>query len=143
MTRSRAVILGLAGRADEAEAELARLPMPPADLEDKEKFDLERALLGPRSAIAGARGDLEGAVGALRAFLAEDKKRDAGDFPFYPGTFRLRVRLADALVQLGRPDEARKELQPVLAVNPRFAPALEVIARIEGRPSAATGSAGR
>ena len=39
--------------------------------------------------------------------------------------------------------EARKELQPVLAVNPRFAPALEVIARIEGRPSAATGSAGR
>ena len=43
----------------------------------------------------------------------------------------------------GRLDEAREELRPVLAVNPRFAPALAVIARIEGGAGAAKGSAGR
>jgi tetratricopeptide (TPR) repeat protein len=142
-TRSRAVLLALAGRADEAEAELTRLPEAPPGLEAGDRAALERGLLGPRAAIAGVRGDLEGAVGSLRELLSEAMKSDAGDFPFYPNTFRLRVRLAGALVELGRPDEARKELQPVLAVNPRFAPAIEVLARIEERPSAAAGSAGR
>ncbi|HYN42523.1 MAG TPA: tetratricopeptide repeat protein [Thermoanaerobaculia bacterium] len=141
--RSRAVVLALAGRAAEAEAQLALLPAVPADFEVKEKEALEKGLFGPRAALAGARGDLEGAVGSLRAFLAEEKVRDAGDFPYYPSTFRLRVRLADALVTLGRPDEAREELRPVLAVNPRFAPALAVIARIDGRAGAVKGSAGR
>ncbi len=141
-TRSRAVLLALADRADEAEAELAGLPAFPDDPVDKDKADLEKALLGPRAAIAGARGKTEEAVGLLRTLLSQEKEGDGG-FPYYPGTFRVRVRLADALVKLGRPDEARKELQPVLAVNPRFAPALDVLARIEERPPAAAGSAGR
>ena len=144
--RSRAVILALGGRADEAETELARLPAPPVDLEEKEKAALETYALGPRAAIAGARGELEKAVGLLRAVLADENVSDKGEFGYYPGTFRGRVRLADALVTLGRPDEAREELRPVLAVNPRFAPALGVIARIEGiegRAGDAKGSAGR
>ncbi len=103
-----------------------------------------RAFSGRRAAIAGARGDLEGAVRTLRELLSDEKESEVGSFPYYPGTFRLRVRLADALVTLGRPDEAREELRPVLAVNPRFAPALAVIARIEGRADGdAKGSAGR
>lgn len=141
--RSRAVVLALAGRTAEAEAELARLPAAPADLDPKEKAEVEKGLLGPKAAMFGARGELEPAVSSLRALLADDKTRGAGDFPFYPNTFRLRVRLADALVALGRPEEAREELQPVLAVNPRFAPALEVTARIEGQGDGAKGSAGR
>lgn len=144
--RSRAVVLALAGRATEAEEQLALLPAVPADLEAKEKEGLERGLLGARAALAGARGHPEEAVASLRAFLAEEKVRDAGDFPYYPNTFRLRVRLADALVTLARPDEAREELRPVLAVNPRFAPALGVIARIEGiegRAGGVKGSVGR
>jgi tetratricopeptide (TPR) repeat protein len=141
--RSRAIVLALAGRAVEAEAELALLPAVPADLEAKEKGGLQKSLLGPQAAIAGARGDLEGAVRLARELLVEDKESDAGSFPYYPGTFRVRVRLADALVTLGRPDEAREELRPVLAVNPRFAPALAVIARITGGGGAAKGSAGR
>ncbi len=141
--RSRAVVLALAGRAAEAETELALLPAVPADLEAKEKAGLQKGLLGPRAAIAGARGDLEGAVRTLRELLVEDKESEVGSFPYYPGTFRVRVRLADALVALGRPDEAREELRPVLAINPRFAPALAVIARIEGCAADAEGSAGR
>ena len=69
-----------------------------------------------------------------------------GISPSTPNSFRLRVRLADALVTLGRPDEAREELRPVLAVNPRFAAALAVVARIEGTggwAGDAKGSAGR
>ena len=142
--RSRAVVLALAGRAAEAEAELARLPaVPGRPRGEGEGGALEKGLLGPRAAIAGARGDLEGAVRTLRELLSDEKESDAGSFPYYPGTFRVRVRLADALVALGRPDEAREELRPVLAVNPRFAPALAVIARIEGRAADAKGSAGR
>ncbi|MBK9089651.1 MAG: tetratricopeptide repeat protein [Holophagales bacterium] len=143
LIRSRAVVLALAGRSAEAETELELLPAVPADLEAKEKEGLQKSLLGPRAAIAGARGDLEGAVRTLRELLVEDKESDVGSFPYYPGTFRARVRLADALVALGRPDEAREELRPVLAINPRFAPALAVVARIEGRAADAEGSAGR
>ena len=143
VVRSRVVLLALAGRADEAEAELARLPELPADLEDKEKAALEKAVLGPVAALAGARGDLEASVRAMRDLLAEDKGAQSGGFPYYPLSFRLRVRLADALVTLGRPDEAREELRPVLAVNPRFAPALAVMARIAGKAGSAAGSSGR
>ncbi|MCL4809967.1 MAG: tetratricopeptide repeat protein [Thermoanaerobaculia bacterium] len=142
VVRSRAVALALGGRPDEAEDELSRLPAPPADLDEKERAMLEKGLAGPRSAIAAARGDLEGAVRLLREILADEKSRGSGEFGYYPNAFRLRVRLAGALVDLGRPDEAREELRPVLAVNPRFAPALEVIARIEGR-AGAEGTAGR
>ena len=142
-TLTRAVVLALAGRAAEAEAELALLPAVPADLDSKGKESLERAVVGPKAAIAGARGDLEGAVRLAREILAGDKEGDGDSFPYYPGTFRLRVRLAGALVVLGRPDEAREELRPVLAVNPRFAPALAVIARVEGRAGDAKGTAGR
>lgn len=143
VARSRVVILALAGRAAEAQAELERLPALPADLDPKEKASYDRGLLAPRAALAGARGDGEEAVKLLRAYLAEEKARESGEFGYYPGTSRLRVRLADALVALGRPDEAREELRPVLAVNPRFAPALATIARMEGRGPDAKGSAGR
>lgn len=142
VVRSRAVALALGGRPDEAEDELSRLPAPPEDLDAKERAMLEKGLAGPRSAIAAARGDLEGAVRLLREMLADEKSRGAGDFGYYPDAFRLRIRLAGALVDLGRPDEAREELRPVLAVNPRFASALEVIARIEGR-AGTEGTAGR
>jgi tetratricopeptide (TPR) repeat protein len=142
VVRSRAVLLALAGRADEAEAELARLPAVPEGLEPKESAAVEKSLIGPRAAIAGSRGDLEGAVRSLRELLAEEKESDDG-FAYFPRTFRLRVWLADALVKLGRPDEARAELRPCLAVNPRFAPALAVIARIEAPSTGGKGSSGR
>ncbi len=141
--RSRAVALSLAGRVAEAEAAMTLFPDVPGDLEAKEKDGLEKGLLGLQAALEGAKGEREKAVGLLRAYLADEKAREAGDFPFYPGTFRLRVHLADALVALGRPDEAREELRPVFAINPRFAPALAVVARIEGRAADAEGSAGR
>ncbi|HMM33546.1 MAG TPA: tetratricopeptide repeat protein, partial [Thermoanaerobaculia bacterium] len=141
--RSRAIVLALAGRVDEAEAELAGLPELPPDLDADGKAALERSLSGPKAAIAGARGDLEGAVRHFREILAAEKESGMGDFSYYPSIFRVRTRLADALVTLGRKEEAREELRPVLAVNPRFAPALEVLARIEGRAAATTGDGGR
>jgi tetratricopeptide (TPR) repeat protein len=143
MGRSRVAVLALAGRPDEAEAEMERLPAFPEDLDAKDKVQLEKALLGVRAAIAGARGEAEEAVRGLRAYLEEQKLPTSDGFQYYPGTFRLRVRLADALVKLGRPDEARQELSPVLAVNPRFAPALDVVARIESGDAAAGKPAGR
>jgi tetratricopeptide (TPR) repeat protein len=141
--RSRAVVLALGKRPAEAEAELEKLPAFPDDLDPKDRASLERSLAGPKAAIAGAKGDLEAAVALLRELLAEDKERSAGDFPYYPSVFRVRARLADALVTLGRPDEAREELRPVLSVNPRFAPALAVLTRIDGRERAPEGTAGR
>ena len=143
VARSRVVLLALGGRAVEAAGELERLPALPEDSGDKEKASRDRGLLGPRAAIAGARGDLEEAVRLLRDYLGDEKVRESGDFPYYPSTLRLRVRLADALVSLGRPDEAREALRPALAINPRFAPALATIARIEGRDPDAKGSPGR
>ncbi len=141
--RSRAIVLALAGRVDEAEAELAALPELPPDFDADGKAALEKSLSGPKAALAGARGDLEGAVRHLREILAAEAARGMGDFSYYPSIFRVRTRLADALVTLGRGEEAREELRPVLAVNPRFAPALAVLARIDGRPAATTGDAGR
>ncbi|MBK8596966.1 MAG: tetratricopeptide repeat protein [Holophagales bacterium] len=143
LIRSRAILLARAGRAAEAEAELALLPAVPSDLDRKGKEGLEKGLLGPQAALAGARGDFESAVRILRELVVEDDDKASGGFPYYPSGFRLRVHLADALLSLGRPEEARKELQPVLAVNPRFAPALAAIDRIEGRAADAKGSAGR
>lgn len=143
VARSRAIVLAIAGRVDEAEAELAGLPELPPDFDVKGKAALESSLSGPKAAMAVARGDLEGAVRHFREILAAEAERGMGDFSYYPSIFRVRTRLAEALVTLGRPDEAREELRPVLAVNPRFAPALEVLARIEGRPTAATGDSGR
>ena len=132
--RSRAVVLALAGRAAEAEAELALLPAVPDDLEAKEKDEPRE---GPSRTAGGHRGRPGRPRGGRppRFGSSWPMRRSAtpASFPYYPGTFRVRVRLADALVTLGRPDEAREELRPVLAVNPRFAPALAVIARIEGR----------
>lgn len=142
LSRSRAVILGVAGRAEEAEAGLSGLLAFPEELDEKERRALEKSLAGPRAALAGARGRLGEAVDLIREQLDEEAKRGYVGFGYYPGVFRLRVRLADALVTLGRPDEAREELRPVLAVNRRFAPALDVLARIEGRPGPA-GDAGR
>ena len=141
--RSRAVVLALGGRVAEAEAELAKLPAFPDDLDPKEREALEGSLAGPRAAIAGANGNLGEAVRLLRELLGADKDRPAGDFPYYPATFRLRARLGDALVTLGRPEEAREELRPVLSVNPRFAPALAVLTRIDGRERLPEGTAGR
>lgn len=143
VARSRAIVLAIAGRVEEAEAELAGLPELPPDFDPKGKAALETSLSGPKAAMAVARGDLEGAVRHFREILATEAERGMGDFSYYPSIFRVRTRLADALVTLGRLDEAREELRPVLAVNPRFAPALEVLARIDGRPSATTGGAGR
>lgn len=143
LVRSRVVVLALAGRAADAEAELEKLPDFPDGLEAKEKEGYEKALRGPRAAIAGARGDAEGGVAGLRQVLAEEKMEGGGGFPYYPSAFRLRVRLADALVTLGKAEEAREELRPVLAVNPRFAPALAVLVRLEGGRPAAQGSSGR
>lgn len=141
--RSRAVVLALGGRAAEAEDALEKLPAFPDDLEAKDREYLEKSLAGPRAAIAGAKGDLAAAVPLLRGLLADEKERAAGDFAYYPAMFRLRSRLADALVTLGRPEEAREELRPVLAVNPRFAPALAVLTRIDGRQRRTEGTAGR
>lgn len=143
LARSRAVVLALAGRAGDAESELAGLPAFLEGLDEKDRKALASSLAGPRAALAAARGDLGEAVRLLRDILAEEEKRDYGGFGYYPGLFRLRVRLADALVTLGRPEEARAELRPVLAVNPRFAPALAVLARIDGRTRSPEGTAGR
>lgn len=143
LVRSRAVVLAAAGRADEAEQELGRLPALPADLDAEAKTMHEKGLAAPRALIAAARGDLEGTVRLLGETVAAHDARGSAEFSYYPSAFRVRTRLALALVELGRAEEARETLRPVLAVNPRFAPALDVLARIEGRSPAATGDSGR
>jgi tetratricopeptide (TPR) repeat protein len=116
LIRSRAILLARAGRAAEAEAELALLPAVPSDLDRKGKEGLEKGLLGPQAALAGARGDFESAVRILRELVVEDDEKASGGFPYYPSGFRLRVHLADALSARKRPRgaSARPRCQPAL-----------------------------
>jgi tetratricopeptide (TPR) repeat protein len=125
-----AVIQALSGRATEAEASLAEAKKMRETLVAKHpdrKKDTEGGIAVAEALLKGASGDKAGAIQDLEKVVAKPPDREFG---YFPGEMRTRVRLAELYADLGRNEEAAEALKPVLARNPRFAPALGLANRI-------------
>jgi tetratricopeptide (TPR) repeat protein len=126
----RAVVFAKIGDLDASETALAKVVIPPAkkgyEPKDFEKF--KQLCVGY---IASMRGRHEEAVAALKVGVEEHEKDPMGSFDYFPASSLLRVTLAGSLRSLGRMSEAEEILQPVLKRNPRFAPAVQEMARLK------------
>ena len=131
----RSLILAVSGRSREAAVELDRFNALLTDLPPEAKKSLERDAAVSRGFIAAREGRQEEAVAAFREAIP--KGPAAGGFGYFPGRDYLHVALARSLVELGRLDEAETALSPVLSRNPKFQPAVDVLARIKGGTPAA------
>lgn len=125
-----AVTQALSGRAPEAEASLAEAKKMREALVAKHpdrKKDTEGGIAVAEALLKGAKGDKAGAAQDLEKVVAKPPDREFG---YFPGEMRTRVCLAELYADLGRNEEATEALKPVLARNPRFAPALGLANRI-------------
>jgi tetratricopeptide (TPR) repeat protein len=139
----RAALLGRIGRTAQAEAALAAVDpsqlVDPKDPDRQAGLDQQMKLI--RGVIAmGAGRDAE-AVRALTDALDRKHRKGFDSSDYYSAETFARLALATSLGRLGRPDDAAKILAPILEKNPRFAPALEVLARARGRKPAAAAAA--
>ncbi|MCM3876554.1 MAG: tetratricopeptide repeat protein [Thermoanaerobaculia bacterium] len=129
----RTVFLARAGDAAEADAALEavlKATPPEGDAEKAKGYARDLAFL--RGVVAArARRFAEGAE-ILGKALADDGPSGFGGTEYYSRKDTARILLADCLFRLGRREEAEKALQPVLARNPRYQPALDQLARIKG-----------
>ena len=90
-----------------------------------------------RGVAAARSGRCEEAVTLLRGIQQPESEFGLGGTQYYPAKDFGRVLAAGCLHDLGRNEEAEKELEPLLKRNPRFAPAVAVGARLRpGRPAA-------
>lgn len=132
----RSAILALVGRTREAAAELEALTPLLGDLTPDEKSDCDQGMAAAEGLIAAREGRHEEAVAAFRRAIP--KGPAAGGFGYFPDRDMLRVALAQSLTALGRADEAEAALKPVLSRNPKFQPALDLLARVKsGTPAPA------
>ncbi len=123
---NRALLLAVVGRVPEAETELAAAPEEPAPPGGKGDDSGEARTL-VRAVIDWQTGDLESAAKILRAVIDARAKRGM-EQGYYPN--RDRIALAKVLSKLGRFDEERQVLAPILKVNPRFQPAVDLLASV-------------
>lgn len=140
----RAGLLGRIGRTAEAEASLAAVDLSvvtdPKDPKSQEMAVQQMGLV--RGVIAmGAGRDAE-AVTLLTSALENKPSKGFAGSDYYPVNTFARLALATSLGRLGRADDAEKALAPILEKNPRFFPALQTLARAQGKeppaPIAAT-----
>jgi tetratricopeptide (TPR) repeat protein len=146
----RAGILGRVGRRAEAETALAAVKVddiaePTSDEKGEKHKDVEDNVDLVRGVIAMGSGRDAEAVPLLSKAIERKVDRGLGSTDYLPPQLFSRLALAKSLGRLGRVEEAEKALAPILARNPRFAPALEMIARIRGeKPATAeAGGAGK
>lgn len=130
----RSAILALVGRTREAAAELEALKPLLGDLPPDERSDCDQDMAAAEGLIAAREGRNEEAVAAFRRAIP--KGPAAGGFGYFPARDMLQVALAQSLTALGRADEAEAALKPVLSRNPKFQPALDVLARAKGETPA-------
>jgi tetratricopeptide (TPR) repeat protein len=135
----RSLFLSIVGRTGEAAAELQALEPLLTDLRPEQGAEWEQDMSIARGFIAVRLGRHEEAVEAFRQAIP--KSAAWGGFGFFPVRDMLRVALARSLSQLGRLPEAEEALKPLLDRNPKFQPALDVLARIRPGASAGAGSA--
>jgi len=129
----RAVFLSRAGDVTGAEAVLEAIQKaaPPEGGPEKLK-GYTRDLTFLRGVVAMRAGRFAEGAELLGKALSEDGPSGLGETEFYSSKDTARILLAECLLRLGRKDEAEKALQPVLARNPRYQPALDQLARVHG-----------
>ena len=136
----RAGLLGRIGRTADAEAALASADtaslVDPKEPDSKKHLDAYLDLVRGVTLSGGGR-DSE-AVGPLTRAL-EQKLDEATTY--YSAQNTARLALAKSLGRLGRVEEAEKALAPLLEKNPKFAPALEMMARVRGEKPATAAAA--
>jgi tetratricopeptide (TPR) repeat protein len=125
----RGLLAALVGRTEEAKAVIGAVPALLVDLPESAKEGAERALAVIRGFVARREGKNEEAAESFRAAILD--RRASGNI-YFPDRDMLRVALAKSLVAAGRTAEAEEALKPVLSRNPKFQPALDVLARVKG-----------
>jgi tetratricopeptide (TPR) repeat protein len=131
----RSAILALVGRTREAGAGLQALPPVTGDLSQEEKTRFDQGVAAIEGVIAEREGRHEEAVEKFRRAIPKAPATEG--FGFFPERDLLRVLLARSLAELGRLDEAEAALKPVLSRNPKFQPAVDLLARFKGGTPAA------
>ena len=133
----QAAFLALTGETAGLDALLASATAVYAKEPDAEKKGAERGVAMVRGIAAARSGRCEEAVPLLRGLQQQEGELGLGGTEYYPGKDFGRVLVAGCLHDLGRNEEAEKELEPLLKRNPRFAPAVSALARVRaGEPVA-------
>ena len=139
----QAGFLAIKGETTGLDALLATAAASYGKESDAEKKGAEQGVALVRGIAAARSGRCEEAVALLRGTQQPEGESGLGGSEYYPGKDFGRVLAAGCLHDLGRNEEAAKELEPLLKRNPRFAPAVAVAARLTpGRPAAEIRAAG-
>lgn len=126
------------GLTEEAGKDLARLEESLASVPEKGQEDSKEALVRDRRLLDAQLGKPEG-LDSLTPKLLPPFAAQAGiGWEYLPGRPLYWVLAAEILTAHGRPGEAAELLKAVLAVNPRFAPAVEALGRARGETTAAS-----
>lgn len=139
----KAAFLALKGETAGVEALLASTAAPFEKGSDAEKKGVEEGVTMVRGIAAARSGRCEEAVALLRKVQQPHGEFGLGGTEYYPAKDFGRVLVAGCLNQLGRNEEAEKELEPLLTRNPHFAPAVGALARIRAVKPAAESRAAR
>lgn len=126
------------GLTEDAARELAQLEQGLAAVPEKGQEEAKLALERDRRLLEAKLGKPEG-LDALTPKLLPPFAAQAGlGWEYLPGRPLYWVLAAEILTSHGRPGEAAELLKAVLAVNPRFAPAVEALGRARGETTAAS-----
>jgi tetratricopeptide (TPR) repeat protein len=139
----QAAFLAMKGETAGLDALLTSAAAPYEKEPDAEKKGAEQGVALIRGVAAARSGRCEEAVALLRGSQQPESDFGLGGTQYYPTKDFGRVLVAGCLHDLGRNDEAEKELEPLLKRNPRFAPAVAVAARLGPGKPAAEGRAAR
>jgi tetratricopeptide (TPR) repeat protein len=139
----QAGFLAVKGETAGLDALLATATAAYAKEPDAEKKGAEQGVALVRGVAAARSGHCEEAVVLLRGIRQPEGELGLGGSQYYPDKDIFRVLVAGCLNQLGRKEEAEKELEPLLKRNPHFAPAVEALARIRAAKPAADSRAAR
>ncbi|MFI5197635.1 MAG: tetratricopeptide repeat protein [Thermoanaerobaculia bacterium] len=133
----QAAFLAMKGETEGLDALLATASAAYEKEPDAEKKGAERDMMLVRGVAAARSGHCEDAVALLRGSQRLDSEFGLGGTQYYPAKDFAHVLVAGCLHDLGRNEEAEKELEPLLKRNPHFAPAVAVAARLKpGKPAA-------
>jgi len=130
----RTLFLAKSGDTAGAEAafrELQKAP-PPPDVEPENVKGFARDIVFVRGIVAMKGGRFAEAAEDLGKGIAEEGNFGLGGTEYYSGKDTARILLSECFFRLGRKEEAEKALQPILARNPRYQPALDELARVKG-----------
>ncbi|MBK9963747.1 MAG: tetratricopeptide repeat protein [Holophagales bacterium] len=131
----RAGLLGRIGRTAEAEASLASVDLKeftdPKEPKSQEMAARQMNLI--RGVIAMGAGRDADAVPLLTSGLEKQQEKGFAGSDYYQNNAYARLALATSLGRMGRADDAAKALAPILEKNPRFFPALQSLARAQGK----------